>query len=184
MKIFIFLFLSLFSSFCHAGDLYQEIYYKINSIRKTHNLPLLTLNAKLNNAAQSQSDWMAKVRRMDHLREKPSSFEAFKTCNHHPVNRMINAGYVKFEDVFDVEVQSNGAFVRPKPGADSKVNEIIAAGKAPGMQAYDTNIIVRGWMNSPGHRKVILTPGFEEFGIGISSPNQGEVYWCVVFGSK
>jgi uncharacterized protein YkwD len=184
MKKIIFVFILFFSSFCQASDLHQEIYHKINHIRKSHNLPLLVLNAKLDMAAKSQSDWMAEVRRMDHLREKPSSFEAYKTCNHHPANRMINAGYFNFEDIFDVEIQVNGAFVKPKPGANLKVNEIIAAGKAPGHLAYNTDIIVQGWMKSPGHRKTILSSCYEEFGIGISSRNPGEVYWCVVFGSK
>lgn len=183
MKYILFIFVFLACSVCQANDLYGEIFHKINYVRKSNGLSTLRLNDKLQRAAQSQSDWMAKVRRMDHLREKPSSFEAFKTCDHHPANRVINSGYYKFEDLFHIEMQPNGAVVHPKIAANKNVNEIIAAGHAPGRQAYDTNIIMRGWMNSPGHKKVILTPWFEEFGIGISSFNPGEVYWCVVFAN-
>ncbi len=183
MKFFLFIFVFLFCSFCQANDLYEEIFYKINYVRRNNGLSTLKLNDKLYRAAQSQSDWMAKVGRMDHLREKPSSIEAFKHCDHHPANRVINAGYYTFEELFDIEMQQNGVVVHPKTAANKNVNEIVAAGRAPGRQAYDTDIIMRGWMNSPGHRKVILTPWFEEFGIGITSLNQGEVYWCVVFAN-
>jgi uncharacterized protein YkwD len=181
MKIFILFFISASASL--AADLNSEIYQKINHVRSTHGLSTLTLNAKLQVAAQSQSDWMAKIDRMEHLRERPSSFELFKECEHHPANRVIKAGYFDFDDLFSVEIRKNGAVVHPKLAANKNVNEIIAAGKAPGLQAYNTNIIVRGWMNSPGHKKVILTPWFEEFGIGISSLKHGEVYWCVVFAN-
>lgn len=33
----------------------------------------------------------------------------------------------------------------------------------------DTNALVNGWMNSPGHRKNILNPGFELTGIGVAA---------------
>jgi len=177
-------FLSIISSSAVAGDLYLEIYQRINSARKSHGLSALENNVQLHKAAQSQSDWMARVDRMDHLRERPSSFEDFKVCNHHPVNRVVNSGYYGFDELFETVVGQSGVVVNPKPTSDN-IDEIIAVGKAPGSnQAYNSNIIVNGWMNSPGHRKAILTPKYKEMGIGISSIRQGEVYWCVVFANK
>jgi len=38
------------------------------------------------------------------------------------------------------------------------------------------NEIVEGWMNSPGHRKNILTPDFEKLGVGVSIGDDGGVY--------
>ena len=35
-------------------------------------------------------------------------------------------------------------------------------------------------MNSPGHRKTILMPQYQEFGIGTSCIGN-DTYWCVVF---
>lgn len=184
MKNLLFIFLILFNSPCYADNLYAQIYHKINAVRKNQGLPVLALNDKLMTAAQSQSDWMAKANRMSHLRPMPSSFEQFRTCNYHPANRVVNAGYFEFEELFTVEINSKGeTLVHPKPEANSNVDEIIAEAKA-GRKSYDTNIIVTGWMNSPGHRKVILDPTFKEFGIGITSLKAGEVYWCVVFASR
>jgi uncharacterized protein YkwD len=127
---------------------------------------------------------MARVQRMTHTREYPSSFEEYKTCNYHPANRVINSGYFKFEDLFSVRMNDTGVSIDALPAANENVSEIIAMGKAPGMQAYNTNIIVQGWMRSPGHKKVILTPNFKEMGVGISSVRTGEVYWCVVFANR
>ena len=38
------------------------------------------------------------------------------------------------------------------------------------------NEIVEGWMNSPGHRKNILTSDFDKLGVGVSIGNDGAVY--------
>lgn len=181
--LFCFLFL-FFCSSSFAADLYSEVYYKINAIRKQHGLVTLSHNNQLQSAAQSQSDWMAKVQRMDHLRDYPSSFEEYKVSNYHPANRVINSGYFKFEDLFSVRTGQTGVAIDPLPAANENVSEIIAMGRSADSKAYNTNIIVQGWMRSPGHKKVILTPNFKEMGIGISSIRTGEVYWCVVFANR
>jgi uncharacterized protein YkwD len=181
---FLIFFLAFFQNFASADDLYSEVHRRINAIRKSNGLVVLKNNEQLRQAAQSQSDWMARVDRMDHLRPRPSSFEEFKVCNHHPVNRVVNSGYYSFDDLFDTVYSQGGVVFNPKPAADN-VDEIIAMGKTPGSNdAYRPDIIVTGWMNSPGHRSVILTPKYREMGIGISSIRQGEVYWCVVFANK
>lgn len=179
-KLILFTSLVLSAQFCNAQDLYFQIFTKINAIRKENHLQSLTLNDKLTLAAQSQSDWMTQIGKMLHLRQAPTSFDQFKKCNHHTANRLINAGYFEFDDLFSTNFQDKGVVVNPKPIANTNLNEIIAFADA-GHQAYNTNTIVNGWMNSPKHKKVILDPIFEEFGIGITSLQFGKSYWCVVF---
>ena len=43
--------------------------------------------------------------------------------------------------------------------------------------------IVSGWLNSPGHRRIMLHPRVEEFGIGISQGPKGP-YWVLVVGKQ
>jgi uncharacterized protein YkwD len=165
-----------------ASDLYLEVFRAINSIRANQGLSTLKNNSMLASAAQSQSDWMAEVGRMDHMRESASSFSEYKVCNHHPVNRVVNSGYVGFDELFEIFPGPTGVTVRPRAAVEG-IGEIIAWAKA-GADAYRTDLIVAGWMRSPGHRKDILNPAFRDMGVGITSPDQGEVYWCVVFGRR
>ncbi|MER0245926.1 CAP domain-containing protein, partial [Streptomyces sp. HSW2009] len=43
--------------------------------------------------------------------------------------------------------------------------------------------VVRGWMNSPGHRANILAPGFDELGIGYATGSLAGTYWTQLFGT-
>ena len=43
--------------------------------------------------------------------------------------------------------------------------------------------IISGWMNSPGHRRNMLHPRIEEFGIGITQGPRGP-YWVLVVGKR
>jgi uncharacterized protein YkwD len=181
---FIFAF-GLIPDICSASDLHSQILNKINNVRRSHGLSVLKENAKLNVAAQSQSDWMSQSRNCTHLREAPRTAEEYKTGNHHPINRVINSGYFTFDQLFKTEYNPDGSGVafHPLDIAHSNVGEIVASGLgAPNV--YDTNIIVRGWMNSPGHRKTILTPHYEEFGVGVTSIRHNETWWCVIFTKR
>lgn len=42
--------------------------------------------------------------------------------------------------------------------------------------------VVRGWMNSPGHRANILKPGFTHIGIGFAGGGAAGTYWTQLFG--
>lgn len=44
--------------------------------------------------------------------------------------------------------------------------------------------LVDAWMNSPTHRDVILTRGFDDFGAGLARAKNGTPYWTVNFGSR
>ncbi|GLW48955.1 hypothetical protein Stsp02_46160 [Streptomyces sp. NBRC 14336] len=43
--------------------------------------------------------------------------------------------------------------------------------------------VVRGWMNSPGHRANILKPGFTHIGIGFAGGGPSGMYWTQLFGA-
>lgn len=42
--------------------------------------------------------------------------------------------------------------------------------------------VVRGWMNSSGHRANILNRNFNETGVGIRLNSNGQPYYCQIFG--
>jgi len=43
--------------------------------------------------------------------------------------------------------------------------------------------VMRGWMNSPGHRQNILRESFTHIGISITVDSDGHPYWMQVFGT-
>ncbi len=57
-----------------------------------------------------------------------------------------------------------------------KAGENIAYGEGIDTQAFFTN-----WMNSPGHRRNIMSPDFEFTGIGRYQDRNGRVYWVQLF---
>ncbi|EFL28879.1 allergen V5/Tpx-1 related protein [Streptomyces himastatinicus ATCC 53653] len=44
--------------------------------------------------------------------------------------------------------------------------------------------VVRGWMNSPGHRANILKPAFTHIGVGYATGSRAGTYWTQVFGAS
>lgn len=162
----------------------RDVFDRINAQRVQHGLKPCTYNKKLEKASQFHAEWMARNRKMEHLQEEAKSLEDHKTCTHHPINRAIRAGYRSWDDVFFIENRQDGQIVHTKPDADEHIGEIIAVGWKAGHPAVQTETIVKGWMNSPGHRKEILTAHYEEMGIGVAcTPNdEYDTFWCVVFG--
>lgn len=184
MKTFLVaLFLVLSSVQSFADERTADVLRRINAVRRSHGLEPVSLNAKLTAAAKSQSNWMASVGRMDHLREQATSFEEFKRCSYHPSNRVVASGYFAFEELFRVDKNGGGFVVHPKPAADNKVGEIIARGWG-GYDSGRTDKIVTGWMNSPGHRSEILKREYREAGVAVTSLHPGDYYWCVVFAYR
>lgn len=179
MKLKAIILLLLMAASVNAQE--AEVFSRINLNRTQNSLPELKYNKTLEKAARLHAEWMAANRRMEHLQPPPSSLEEHKTCNHHPANRAINAGYVDWDRLFRVEQTPNGVVVHAKPGADDHVGEIIAAGWNAGLPSGHTQHIVSGWMRSPGHRKEILTRHYREMGVWIST-NGNDTFWCVVFG--
>jgi uncharacterized protein YkwD len=46
----------------------------------------------------------------------------------------------------------------------------------------DAAAVVKGWMNSPGHRRNLLNPDVTEIGVGVETSRAGRPYFCQVFG--
>lgn len=161
----------------------RDVFNRINGQREQDHLSTLTYNNTLEKAAQAHAEWMARQRKMEHLQPPPASFDEHRTCNHHPVNRAINAGYIEWGDVFTAVPGENGMGVVTKPDANEHIGEIIAAAWGGGHPASHTGKIVDGWMKSPGHRKEIHTGHYEEMGIGVAcTPDGKDTFWCVMFG--
>jgi uncharacterized protein YkwD len=161
----------------------RDVFNRINGQREQHGLSTLTYNKTLEKAAQAHAEWMARERTMEHLQPAPASFKEHRTCNHHPINRAINAGYIEWEEVFTAAPGENGISVVTKPDANEHIGEIIAAAWGGGHPASHAGAIVDGWMKSPGHRKEILTGHYAEVGIGVAcTPDAKDSFWCVVFG--
>jgi uncharacterized protein YkwD len=44
--------------------------------------------------------------------------------------------------------------------------------------------IMKGWMDSPGHRANVLDKDVREIGVGLAKNDQGETYYTQVFGKR
>jgi uncharacterized protein YkwD len=56
-----------------------------------------------------------------------------------------------------------------------RAGENIAAGY------FSVDQLMKGWMNSPRHKRNILG-GFSQIGVGCAIAEDGKRYWCVTFG--
>ncbi len=56
------------------------------------------------------------------------------------------------------------------------VGENIACGQRSAAE------VVRGWMNSPGHRANILRPEFTRIGVGLAGGGRAGTYWTALRG--
>lgn len=54
--------------------------------------------------------------------------------------------------------------------------ENVAAGQA------NCDVVVRAWMNSPGHRANILNPKFTNIGVAAKKSTKGTIFWTMDFG--
>lgn len=61
-------------------------------------------------------------------------------------------------------------------------NQFSTAGENIAMGQRSEKEVVKGWMNSPGHRANILNPRFTDIGFGIAYGPDKSIYWCTCFG--
>lgn len=93
---------------------------------------------------------------------------------------MVHACDMLVHDFFDhrgTDGSSSQSRVRTAGYQDCIVAENIAWGFPRSEQ------IITGWMNSPGHRRNMLHPRIEEFGIGITQGPKGP-YWVLVVAKQ
>jgi len=148
-----------------------DVYTLINKERLGNSLPKLSVNTKLVEAARMHADWMATTGQFSHLEgEEPKTKEQWEKSRWHPLNRVIQTGYVDFS-------------VISQPDANRHASEIIAHGSPnSGKSKFNPKVIVDGWIKSPGHHKIMLGD-YKEFG-ATKKIFKGHVYWVVVFGNK
>lgn len=189
-KLFLILILTVFSSAAAlAGDIHDLTTNLINQQRRNNGCSTLRQNQKLQQAAQSHAEWMAKVGKMEHVQQhdNPRSFAHHKVCDWIHINRIIKTGYFNYEDCFYARQLNNGkggVVAETVQGIDDMSGEIIAAGWGASNMGYSRQLqqhVVPGWMKSPGHRKEILTRNYEEMGVGYAVGPKGS-FWCVTFG--
>ncbi len=57
----------------------------------------------------------------------------------------------------------------------------MAAGENIAMGQQTAALVMKSWMNSPGHKSNILSKNFTEIGVGIAKSKSGSVYWTQMF---
>jgi len=98
-------------------------------------------------------------------------------------SELFKVARIKSEDMRD---QDYYAHVSPTYGAPfemldhygfkySRASENIARGY------WTPKVVVDGWMNSEGHRKNMLDPGYNKIGVGFAYDNDGSTYWTQLF---
>lgn len=167
-----------------GNDLFRRVAEMVNDERQKVGLKRLAYNTKLEQAALSHSNWMARVNKMEHLQgEKPQDFQEYLRSDHHHATRILKTGYLNWQDLFEVTREGNTGHIRTKPDADDRVSEIIAfAGPGTGNVPKQLPIVVPGWMKSPGHRAVIVKACWEEIGAAFAISRNTSTYYCVTFG--
>lgn len=175
---------SVVASNAFANDLFRRVAEMVNDERQKVGLKRLVYNEKLEQAAVSHSQWMARVGKMEHLQgERPQDFGDYLKSDHHHCTRILKTGYLDWQDLFDVTEDANGRHVHAKANADDHVSEIIAyAGPGNGTVPDQLPIVVPGWMRSPGHRQVIVKTCWKDIGGAFAIARDGSTYYCVTFG--
>lgn len=147
------------------ADLEKKIHDLINRERRNHGLTSLDWNSTLSNIARKHSMDMAKRNYFSHESPEGQSFsfrysrEGF-ACSVPVQDRIfLGAENILQNNLYDRVVYVNGA-ARYDWNSSKKIAEST----------------VDGWMNSPGHRKNILTPHWRSEGIGIAVSPDDKVY--------
>ena len=114
-------------------------------------------------------------RRRNHGCNNLSQNDALNTAAQTHTRKMANRNTLSHELPGE---PSLGTRVR-RAGYDwTMVAENIAAG-------YTTpEAVVRGWMNSSGHRRNILNCRYRHIGVGYAVSDRGTPYWTQVFGRR
>jgi uncharacterized protein YkwD len=147
-------------------ELEQRIHELINQERAKHGLSLLAWNPILNKVARKHSQDMAQRHYFGH-----DSLEGHDLSYRYSQQGFVcevqasAMFYTGGENIYQSNLYSSVEYVNNIPVAYNW-NDL-------GKIAQTT---VRGWMNSPTHRKGILEPSWRTEGIGAALSNDGKVY--------
>jgi uncharacterized protein YkwD len=143
----------------------QRIHALINKERQGHGLSKLRWDESLSKIARKYSADMAKRSYFSHYSPEGHNFSyRYKQAEYScavPVGATI---YMGAENIFQNNLYDQIVYVDGVPHYDWNSMEKIA------------ETTVQGWMNSPGHRKNILTPHWINEGIGVAISPDDKVY--------
>ena len=164
----------------HVPKIEEQIAELTNKAREDMGLPSLVIDAEIGAIARAHSSTMIEKRRFSHsaggTTPTERAFAAGYTCK--AWQSQYSYSYGLGENISKVPRVTSWIIT----GRTHKNPESWRT--APSVVA---EYIVNGWMNSPGHRKNILDPGFRRIGVGVAVDLEleksgrlrpGEEYWA------
>lgn len=138
--------------------------------------PPVEVERPSNNSNLSQIE--AEVIRLVNIERQKQGLSQFKTSG-----QLSNVARVKSEDMY-----RNNYFSHNSPKYGSPFDMIksfgisyTSAGENIAKGYSSAQAVVRGWMNSSGHRANILNPSFNTIGVGAYTDSRGTIYWTQLF---
>jgi len=149
----------------NISKLEKQIHNFINEERKRNRLSLLDWNDELNSIAKKHSKDMADRGYFGHKSpEGHNSLDRYKQDNFACEIIVGDSIYGGAENIYKNSLFNSILVLNEIPYYFWNTQEEIAAST------------VKGWMNSPGHRKNIIIPFWKSEGIGIFISQNGNVY--------
>jgi uncharacterized protein YkwD len=160
----------------NAPLLSAAIFHRTNRVRSQHHLKPLIFNASVADAAQRHAERMA---RKEYLSHGSSLNEIILT----PYERLRNAGLRPHFSAENIAFKFLFHYQSGKPVYAREENSETVYSHEPGgkrLQPYTyaefARAVVQQWMDSPGHRNVLLSQEATQLGVGCAlSPSRNGV---------
>ncbi len=149
-----------------AADVEAKIHELVNQERVQRGLRPLAYNARLAAVARGHSDNMAEQGFFNHVNKRGEDPTARAVRAGYPVNNPATGAYGIGENIFQGYTH-RGASMYIEDG----VRRVIYSWMTPEEAARDA---VEGWMNSPGHRRNMLSPDYVKEGVGVAIDTASE----------
>lgn len=143
----------------------KEIHSLINTERIKKGLALLSWNDDLSRAARKHSRDMAERSYFSHVSPDGNDFsDRYRREGYSCSIAVRETIYSGAENLYQNNLYDRVVFMNGRAHYDWNTMQEMAEST------------VQGWMNSPGHRKNILTPHWKSEGIGAAVSGDGKVY--------
>ncbi len=149
-----------------AKLLSAAIFHRTNAVRAEHGLPVLAYNAKAADAAQKHSEAMAKGDYLSHgTPNQKKNLSPYDRLQNEGLKPLFSAENIAFN--FLLRYQSGKPFfLREENGKTVYSYEPEGKALLPHTYASFAEDIVQQWMDSPPHRKNLLSPKPALLGVG------------------
>jgi uncharacterized protein YkwD len=148
-----------------VSELEKRVHQLINEERRKQGLPVLAWNNALSKIARKHSGDMAKRNYFSHHSPEGHDFlYRYKQEGYSCALAVDDRVYLGAENIFQNNLYDRIVYV----------NEVPHYAWSSMVKIAETT--VQGWMNSPGHRKNILTPHWKTEGIGVVISPDDKVY--------